>query len=578
MAARLTAYLVALIVAVTLIAGLIVGAQRDDDGPVDLIVYNGHVYTADGKGTMAEAVAVQGNKILRVGSNREIQRLRRAQTVLVDARGGAVLPGFIDAHAQLLGGGLALGQLNLLNVGTLPEIEIALKNWVENNPNRAWITGRGWHDEPFVGTHPSRQFLDSIVPDRPAYLTARDGHTAWANSAALQLAGITRRTPNPAGGAIVKDPRTGEPTGLLRETAMDLVAARIPKPSRAEQISAIRAAIREAHRHGVTSIQSPTTSVEELELYDALRRNGSLNVRIHAAVAADGSTLGADEIDRLEELRAKYPDGPLFKTGAVAIVADGAITSHAAAMLAPYEDRPTVTGEPRLTATALNEMVTELDKRGWQVMVHAIGDRAVRMALDAFEHAIARNPAPARGRRHRVEHVETIDPEDLPRFGKLGVIASMQPSTGVPETSRLEALHAAIGEDRASRGWAYRSIARLRGLIAFGSNWPTGILDPLLGLHVAVNRTTSDELPAGGWVPGERVTLQQAIDAYTRTAAWASFDEQRKGSLSRDMLADLVILSTDIFEMRPDRLGQAEVAVTIFDGKVVYQRSRETDD
>jgi predicted amidohydrolase YtcJ len=575
MAARITAYLVALIVGTTFIAGLIVGAQRDSAGPVDLIVVNGRVYTADGNGTMAEAVAVQGNKILQVGTSREIQRLRRPQTVVVDAEGGAVLPGFNDSHAHLISGGLALDQVNLLDAKTLPMIEETIRAWAATNPDREWVTGRGWYYEPFSGGLPTRQILDTLVPDRPAYLTSYDGHTGWANTRALKLAGVNRRTANPAHGIVVKDAR-GEPTGVLKEAAMALMSPVVPKPTRAETVAALRAAMTEAHRHGVTSVQNAGGTPEDFEIYDELRATRGLNVRLYAALSARPETT-SEELKAFDGLREKYPDDPMLKAGAIKLMADGVIESHTAAMLEPYGNRPGVQGEPRFSTETLNRIVADLDKRGWQVMIHAIGDRAIRMALDAFEQAAKLNPPPARGRRHRIEHIETIDTADIPRFGQLGVVASMQPYHGLPEPTQLDVWKANIGEARAGRAWLYGSIARRNGRLAFGSDWPVVTIDPLLGLHVATNRTTPEGEPDGGWLPSERLTLRQAVDAYTRGAAWASFDEHRKGSLERDMLADIVILSKDVFALPVSRLTEAEVAVTIFDGKIVYRRSTETD-
>ncbi len=577
MAARLTGYIVAIIVGLTFIAGLIVGAQRDDAGPVDLIVLNGTVFTADGNATMAEAVAVQGNKILVVGSNREVQRLRRPQTVVIDAKGGAVLPGFNDAHAHVISGGLSLNQVNLIDAWTLPAIETTIKSWAAANPDSAWVSGRGWYYEPFAGGLPTRQILDALVSDRPAFLSSYDGHTGWANSAALKLAKITRRTPNPADGVIVKDPRTGEPTGVLKEAAMSLVSSLVPKASRDERVAAVRAAIEQAHRHGVTSVQSAGGAPEDLDIYDELRRADDLDIRVYAALSGRADLTPVD-LDALDRLRTKYGDDPRFKAGAIKLMADGVIESHTAAMLAPYENRPTQSGEPRMSAAALTALVTELDRRGWQVMIHTIGDRAVRMALDAFEYAREHNPAPEQGRRHRLEHIETIDPADIPRFGKLGVIASMQPYHGLPDPSQMAVWSSNIGRERAARGWSYGSIAKAGGRLAFGSDWPVVTLDPLLGLHVAVNRTTPEGEPEGGWSPAERLSLGRAIEAYTRDAAWASFDEHRKGTLERDMLADLVILTEDIFANPTSRLAEAEVAFTIFDGKVVYTRSTATND
>lgn len=571
MAARLVAYLVAFIVGVTLIAGLIVGAQREDDGAVDLIVVNARVYAGDGASELAEAVAVRGNKVIRVGTNSEIRRLRRAQTTVIDAKGGAVVPGFNDAHAHFISGGLSLDQVSLLESKTLDEIKETVRAWAESHPEREWITGRGWYYQPFTGGLPTRQMLDALVPDRPAYLTAYDGHTGWANTRALKLAGITRRTKSPANGTIVKDPRTGEPTGVLKEGAMQLMRAASPQPTREDKVAAIRAGLEEAQSFGVTSVQNAGGSPEDLDLYNELRKRGELTVRVYQALSADASLTDAD-LDRLERVRTLFADDPLLKTGAVKLMADGVIETHTAAMLEPYTNRPATKGPANFTAAQLNKVVAMLDRRGWQVMTHAIGDAAVRMALDAYEAAATTNAAPARGRRHRIEHIETIDTADIKRFGSLGVIASMQPLHGLPSPTGDDVWSANIGPERAARAWVWNSIARSGGTVAFGSDWPVVTIDPLMGLHVAVNRTTLDGLPKGGWLPAERMQLRKAIDDYTKNAAWASYDELRKGTLSRDMLADLVVLSDDIFSMPPGRISDARVVVTIVDGKVVYRR------
>jgi predicted amidohydrolase YtcJ len=571
MAARLTAYAVAFIVGVTIIAGLIVGAQREDDGAVDLIVINGKVYAADGSADLAEAVAVRGNKVVRVGSNREIQRLKRAQTVVVDARGGAVVPGFNDAHAHLISGGLSLDQISLDDAKTIDEIRDTIRVWSEAHPEREWITGRGWYYQPFNGAMPTRQMLDALVPDRPAYLIAYDGHTGWANSKALKAAGITRRTRPPANGVIVKDPRTGEPTGALKEAAMSLMAAAAPKPTDEDRLAAARAAIDEAHRYGITSVHDAGGAASDLDLYDRLRKRKELTLRIYQALRADATLTGAG-LEELEQVRTRFADDPLLKTGAVKLIADGVIESHTAAMLEPYANRPASKGDARFTPAQLNQIVAMLDQRGWQVMTHAIGDSAVRMTLDAYQAAAQANPALERGRRHRIEHIETIDAADIPRFGKLGVIASMQPVHATPSPTPGDVWSVNIGEARAARGWMWHSITRAGGRLAFGSDWPVMTIDPLKGLHVAVTRTTPEGLPAGGWVPSERLPIRRAIDAYTKDAAWASFDELRKGMLARDMLADIVVLTDDIFSGPASRLTTTEVAVTIADGKVVYRR------
>jgi predicted amidohydrolase YtcJ len=569
MAARFTAYAVAFIVGVTVIAGLIVGAQREDDGPVDLIVINGRVYGAEGD-ELAEAVAVRGNKVIRVGNNREIQRLRRAQTTVIDARGGAVLPGFNDAHAHLVSGGLSLDQVTLDSAKTVDEIKDTIKAWAEAHPERQWITGRGWYYQPFNGAMPTRQMLDALVADRPAYLIAYDGHTGWANSAALKAAGITRRTPNPPGGIIVRDPRTGEPSGALKEAAMALMSKVAPQPTEEDRLAAMAAAIDEAHRLGITSVQDAGGPAGDLELYDRLRKRNQLTLRVYQALRADAS-LDEARLEELEQIRTRFADDPLLKTGAIKLVADGVIEAHTAAMLEPYANR-SIKGEARFTPQQMNAVVDMLDRRGWQVMTHAIGDAAVRMTLDAYEAAAKNNPRPERGRRHRIEHIETIDPADVPRFGTLGVIASFQPVHATPSPTPGDVWSTNIGEARASRGWLWNSVTKTKGPLAFGSDWPVMTFNPLLGLHVAVTRTTPEGLPRGGWIPAERLSLRRAIQVYTRDGAWASFDEQRKGTLARDMLADIVVLTDDIFSAPPARLTTTEVAVTIADGKVVYRR------
>ena len=513
MAARITAYLVAFIVGTTVIAGLIVGAQRED-APVDLIVVNGSVYTADGSGdaALAEALAVQGNRILLVGSNREVQRLRRPQTVVVDANGGTVLPGFNDTHAELIETGLAASQVSLLGADTLTAVESAIKAWTAANPDREWVIGHGWNSEAFEGGTPTRQSLDALVPDRPVFLVADDGRSGWANSRALNLANVTRRTPNPVGGTIVKDPRTGQPTGVLKNAAMNLVADLIPAATREDRSAALRAAVESAHRHGVTSVHHAGTE-EDLELFDSLRRARDLRLRVYATLAGE-TGMSTAELDRLDELQRKYDDDPVFKAGAIRL------TVH------DEED-----------ADLLTELVSELDKRGWQLIIEAIGDQAVQLALEAIAFATGANVESERGRRHRVEYVDTKEDVDAAEVSELGVLLDMQPRAGASEQ----------------------------------------LQDPITGVYAAVNR----QLPEGasdGWIPSRRMTLRRAIDVFTRDAAWASFDEHRKGALGRDMLADIVVLSEDIFALPSARLLEAEVVVTIFDGKVVYSRSAESND
>ena len=575
MAARLTTYVVVGIVAATLIAGLMVGAQRDDnDGPVDLIVFNGKVYTADASGSMAEAVAVRGNQILRVGSNREINRLRRPQTVVVDALGGAVLPGFNDASARFIDAGVALDSVDLRDATTLEEMAARVRAWAAAHPERPWVVGRGWSARSLDGS-PTRQLLDAAVADRPAYLLSLDGQSAWLNTSALHKAGITAATPAPADGAIVKEPR-GAPSGILQGTAVALAARVVPRTTTEDRARGLRGAIREAHRNGVTSVQDTVARPDDFIVYDDARRSGELNIRVFASINVDGLP-EAEAFKRMESLSSQYPDDPLFKMGGARIALDGPVESLEASVLQPYEGRSADGDAPdTVNFDAFNRFVRLLDARGWQVTAEASGDRAVRMALDAFEHAVRSNPEPQRPRRHRVDGVELVDAADVPRFGRLGVVATVEPQRAAPTTARLDAWTFAVGPERASRAWPNGSIVSARGKLAFGSGAPASMLDPMQSIHAAVTRTTVDGLPEGGWAPAERVTVKRAINALTSVPAFASFDEQRKGTLTSGMLADLVVLSDDIFDTSDAQLAHTTVDVTIFDGKIVYRRSSKS--
>ncbi len=571
MAARLTTYVVVGIVAATLIAGLMVGAQRDDnDGPVDLIVFNGKVYTADGSGSMAEAVAVRGNQILRVGSNRDINRLRRPQTVVVDALGAAVLPGFNDASAHFIDGGVALEAVDLREAATIDEIQARIRAWAEAHPDRPWIVGGGWDITTFAAG-PTRQLLDAAVADRPACLLSRDGDAAWLNTKALRRAGITRHTPTPAEGVIVKELHGGAPAGVLKGTAVALATRMVPKTTRDDRARGLRAAIMEAHRNGVTSVQDIIARPDDFLLYDDVRRSGDLSVRIYTSINVDGVP-ESEAFKQIDALTSQYPDDPIFKMGGARVTVDGPVESFGAAMLQPYDGKPEDAGPDRVDPDAFNRFVRLLDRRGWQLTAEASGDRAVRMALDAIEHAARSNPQPERGRRHRIEGVELVDAVDVPRFGRLGAIATIQPLFGNPTTERLAAWSGAVGAERTSRAWPSGSIVSARGKLAFGSGWPEAPLNPMAAIHTAVSRTTIDGLPEGGWNDGERVSVRRAINAFTSVPAYASFDEQRKGTLKKGMLADLVVLSGDIFENPDAQIAGTTVAVTIFDGKIVYRR------
>jgi predicted amidohydrolase YtcJ len=540
-------------------------------GPVaDLLIVNGRVFTADEQGTMAQAVAVAGNQILRVGTDQELAALRGPGTRVIDAHGATVTPGFNDSHVHFLSGGASLGDVDLAGLATLPQVQNAIRDFATDKPEVAWVKGRGWLYSPFPGGTPTKAQLDAVVADRPAVMTCYDGHSIWVNSKALAMAGITKDTPNPPNGVVVKDPKTGEPTGHLKESATGLVTGIMPKPTAADRRAALRTAVAHAHRVGVTSVQNAGGDPDEMTLYDEARRAGELQVRTYLAFSAQAGTTEAD-LDRMAEIRKQFGDDPALKTGAVKIYADGVIESRTAALLAPYTNSPSA-GSPNLSADELNRLVTMIDKRGWQIWIHAIGDRAIRMSLDAFERAAADNPTPAGGRRHRIEHIETIDAADIPRFARQGVIASQQPMH-VP-LGDMNSAHPSgpwpdnLGPDRASRAWAWKSIQDAGGRLTFGSDWPVAPLSPGQGIWVAATRNGPPN------AADQKLPTRDVINGYTRWPAYASFEEQRKGTLASGMLADLVVLSADLLARPPSTATDVVVETTIFDGKIVYQKPK----
>ncbi len=529
MATRLAAILVVVIVGTTLIAGLIVGAQRDDSsGPVDLIIHDAKVYVADDLGTVADAVAIRGNKILKVGSEREVMRYRQPQTEIVDARGAAVLPGFDDAHVSLIAGGLARDGVQLHGAATLDAVQDRIREWLAAHPDATWVTGGGWSYDAFADA-PTRAQLDAAVSDRPARLRSQDGHAIWVNSRGLKAAGVTRKTADPADGVIVRD-RRGEPTGLLKDGAMALVERVVTPPTREDRARALQLAVHDAAQHGVTSVQDFGAAPGDLDLYDAARDAGTLTLRVYAAVQAARTNL-----DDLDAIAKRFPDDPLLKTGLAAI---------------GYEASPDFA-----------KLVASLDQRGWQIAIDAGDEHAARAALDAYG-AVAKRADATRPARHRVENLAAIDAADVPRFGALGVVGSMQP---LHAPAVAAAVLSRIGhDDPVPLAWPARSLSAAGAHLAFGSDWPLLPLDPLEAIRAAVRRP--DDLTA------EQLTLKSAINAWTSGAAWASFDDHRKGTLKPGMVADLVVLSTNVFGGAA-ALDAAEVVLTVFDGKVVYKKT-----
>jgi predicted amidohydrolase YtcJ len=534
----------------------------------DLVILNGNVHVADEAHTIAQAVAVKGNTVLKVGTTDEIKALTGPATRIIDAKGATVTPGFNDAHVHFISGGLSLRDVDLSGLNTLQEVQDKIRAFAAGKPADTWLKGRGWLYTPFTNASPTKAQLDAVTGDHPAVMTCYDGHSVWVNSKVLAMAGITKATQDPVNGVIVKDPKTGEPTGHLKEAAMDLLADVLPRVTEDDRRAALKAAVAHANQFGITSIQNAGGSVAEMALYDAARKSGDLTVRAYLATSAEGGITEAD-VDAMDAAWKQYGDDPTVRTGIVKMYADGVIESKTAAMLAPYVGSKSA-GTPNMTAAEMNRVVAMFDKRGWQVQIHAIGDRAIRMSLDAFEAAATANPAPARGRRHRLEHIEAIAAADIARFAALGVIASQQPihvalgdaNQAVPKGPWPDA----IGAERASRAWVWKSIQAAGGRLAFGSDWPVATLEAGQGLWLASTRVKAEQ------ADDQRLSIHDAIAGYTRWSAYASFDEQRKGTIAPGMLADLVVLSSDITAAPIAAPTGVSVAATIFDGKIVYEK------
>ena len=537
--------------------------------PADIVVIHGRVYTENPKQPWAQAVAIHGAKIVAVGDDAVIEKMRGMGTKVINAGGKLVLPGFTDCHVHFLSGSLGLGRVHLEGAKDVPDMQKKLREYAAGHPGDDWILGRGW-DYAMFGPEalPHKKYLDELFPNRPVLLGGYDGHTSWANSKALALAGITRETPNPANGIIVRDAQTGEATGALKEAAQRLVAKVIPEPTRAEKLLALRAGMKWANEHGVIRVHSAGGDFEILDLYDEMRRRGDLSLRMYIAYFLNPPSLRPQDIEAIQGAHKKFRD-EWIDAGAVKFMVDGVIESHTAAMLEPYSDDPSLKGKPFWEPASYNAAVADLDKRGLQLFTHAIGDYGIRMALNAYENASEQNHL--KDRRSRIEHIETAAAADIPRFGKLGVIASMQPLHSYPNADTLDIWARNIGPERASRAWAWKSIADGGGHLAFGSDWPVVTLNPWEGIQTAVTRQTVEGTPAAGFVPEERLTVAQAVDGYTLGAAFAGRREKSEGSLEVGKLADLIVISQNIFDVNPHKIGATKVVTAIVGGRLVYQ-------
>jgi hypothetical protein len=543
------------------VAALVLGtavAVRPAEPPPDRVYLNGVVWTGDHDFPRAEAFAVRGGRFVAVGSSEEIRRLVAPGTGVVDLGGRFVAPGFNDAHLHFL----VLDEADLADVVDLAGLQRRVKEHADATATAAWVLGRGWGYAAFPDRVPHRRYLDAVVPDRPVFVGERDGHMALANTKALEIAGITRATPDPEHGVIERD-AAGEPTGELKEAAMGLVRRHIPEPGPEELYAALVRRMEQAASYGLTSVQN--ASEIELDVYERLLAEGGFKVRVYAPLHLEKQP-SPESLARHRALREKYR-GPLLKFGSVKGMLDGVVDARTAAMFEPYVGGGT--GIPMWSQEDLDAAVAAYDREGFQVLLHAIGDKAIAMALDAYERAARANGTS--GRRHRVEHVEVPRPQDVPRFRELGVVASTQALFANPDATTLGNYAVLLGPDRAERANAFRRLDDAGAVQAFGSDWPVFSMEARRGIYCAVARQTPDGTPAGGWYPESRISAEAALSHFTRDAAYASFDEKLKGRIRPGLLADFVVLSENILEPPPERILRTKVLLTVMGGRATWR-------
>ena len=528
----------------------------------DIVFVNAKVWTVNAVQPEARAVAVLSGRILAVGSDAEVKRFVGSQTKVVDVRGKRMLPGFIDNHTHFMSGGFQLQSVDLRYANDETEFARIIKERAEKYPGR-WITGGDWdHDRWKSASLPTKELIDRYTPNTPVFVNRYDGHMALANSYALKLAGITKNTPDPPGGTIVKDPKTGEPTGVLKDEAMSAVYAIVPEPSEQEMLEAARLALAEARKLGVTSIQDISTA-SHLRTYQTLKAQGELTARFYCR-------LPISQWEHLANSGIKVPFGDEWvRVGSLKAFADGSLGSSTALFFEPFTSDPSTKGLAMdiVMDGRLEKWAIAADKAGLQLSIHAIGDSANSIILDLFEKITNTNPK--WDRRFRIEHAQHLHPKDFKRFAALGVIASMQPYHAIDDGRWAEKR---IGYERCKTTYAFKSLLEHNVKLTFGSDWTVAPLNPILGIYAAVTRRTLDGATPNGWIPEQKITVEQSIRAYTIENAYGAFEEKEKGSIEVGKVADLVVLSDDILNIDPVKIEQVQVDMTVLDGKVVWER------
>ncbi|HEX8899421.1 MAG TPA: amidohydrolase, partial [Chthoniobacterales bacterium] len=524
---------------------------------------NGNIRTMDPNQPTAEAVAILGNRIVAVGSHDEIKQLAGSAARIIDGENRLVLPGFNDAHVHFMSGGLQLSSVDLRDANTPQEFAERIRDFAAQTRPGRWITGGDWDHERWPEAKlPTKELIDRYTPDHPVFVNRLDCHMALANSRALKLAGVTRETTDPDGGIIVRDSNR-EPTGLLKDAAQNFIWKIFPPRSFDERLAAARAASDYAASLGVTSVQDMSAGAD-LSVYQALLDRGELQTRIYAVWP-----LPRWEALARTGVRAHFGSA-MLRTGGLKGFADGSLGSTTARFFDPYLDAPHTVGIPSdemFPEGAMLDRVCGADKAGLQVLIHAIGDQANDKVLSIYEKVERENGG--RDRRFRIEHAQHLRPHDLPRFARDKVIASMQPYHAIDDGRWAEKR---IGVERAKTTYAFRSLLDSGATLAFGTDWTVAPLNPLLSIYAAVTRRTLDGKHPNGWVPEQKISVEEAVRAYTVGSAFAEFQEKGKGTITPGKLADLVILSRDIFRIEPVEIEKVRVLITIMDGRVVYEQ------
>ncbi len=531
----------------------------------DIVFTNGNVYTVNDAAPHAEAIAIKGERIVFVGTSDAVRKYLGIKTRTIDLQGKTVVPGFADSHYHIFGVGERLTHLDLASATSREAFLNDVKEQAEKAGPARWITGRGWIEtfwEPPV--FPTREDLDKIAPDNPVFLVRADGHGAVANSKALQVAGIDAKTPDPFGGQILHD-RTGAPTGMLLDNAMDLVEKKIPPPTPEENERALLSGAQRTIKLGWCEIQNAGSYLPQLDLMQKLYGAGKIKLRIYNAVYGPGEA--AEKILRDGPILDAY--GHHFTTRTIKVIFDGSLGSRSAALLQPYSDADT-SGFLTQKEADLRPIFKEALRRGIQVETHAIGDRANRLILDLYEEAfkaVPPNERKVKAPRWRVEHAQILDPSDIPRFAKLGVIASMQPSHAI---SDLFFAPSRLGEKRLAGAYAWQSLLKSGAIVTAGSDAPVEKGEPMIEFYAAVARKSKDGFSAPDWHPEQAVSREQALQMLTRWPAYAAFQEKEKGAIEPGKLADLTILSDDIMKIPAPDILRTRCLMTVIGGEIVY--------